>query len=463
MLSYIDDIREALKTGHVRTIAVAGAGKTRMLESVCKTLHVSEYVYCAYTRMVAKEAKRRLPLSSVTTISGMGYSVVLSNLGYAPLKPKKYYFILYRMKGPLVPHMDRLAICALWEKVRLSGREPTAAVIRALIEHYGAEVTYSPEELEELFGEMAEEGYNTRKNGVDYTDMLWMPVYFKMKTPKHRYILVDEFQDLSPVQQSLVANVLAENALYVGDPNQSIFGFAGADYKCLSSMSDLFPATQFSMDVTWRCPHSHVTLAQKIVPRIVSREGAEEGTVEKVAQSRLHEHVLPGDLVLCRNNSPLIKATYGLLKNGVPAYVRGRDLCVQLCKIIDALRPAVLLAHVVERAKKVKKKAARSLFGFVPTGDTIQCLDMFVRTSKSNTYDGVRADIVRMFTPNSTAVVLSSVHRAKGLESRRVALLQPELIPSVHATKDWEMEQERNLMYIALTRSLSHLSFTVPE
>jgi len=56
-------------------------------------------------------------------------------------------------------------------------------------------------------------------------------------------------------------------------------------------------------------------------------------------------------------------------------------------------------------------------------------------------------------------IKLSSVHRAKGLEAERVFLLDPHRMPSSRAEKDWELEQENNLIYVAYTRARRALWF----
>jgi len=55
--------------------------------------------------------------------------------------------------------------------------------------------------------------------------------------------------------------------------------------------------------------------------------------------------------------------------------------------------------------------------------------------------------------------MLSTIHKAKGLEADRVFLLQPELIPSKFAVEDWEIEQEQKLLFVAYSRPKKELIF----
>ncbi|KKK54829.1 hypothetical protein LCGC14_3080770, partial [marine sediment metagenome] len=67
--------------------------------------------------------------------------------------------------------------------------------------------------------------------------------------------------------------------------------------------------------------------------------------------------------------------------------------------------------------------------------------------------------IKTIFSDHSEGVVFSSIHKAKGLEAKRVYILEPGLMPHPMAKKSWEMTQEINIKYVAYTRSLDTLVF----
>jgi superfamily I DNA/RNA helicase len=69
------------------------------------------------------------------------------------------------------------------------------------------------------------------------------------------------------------------------------------------------------------------------------------------------------------------------------------------------------------------------------------------------------AHIGVLFTDGRRGVILSTIHKAKGLEAERVYFLDRFLIPSKYARKGWQREQEQNLLYVALTRSKNFLYF----
>jgi len=64
-----------------------------------------------------------------------------------------------------------------------------------------------------------------------------------------------------------------------------------------------------------------------------------------------------------------------------------------------------------------------------------------------------------IFSDDTRGIVLSTIHKSKGLENDRVFFLLPELLPSRFATMDWQLEQEENLRYVAITRAKKELVY----
>jgi superfamily I DNA/RNA helicase len=70
----------------------------------------------------------------------------------------------------------------------------------------------------------------------------------------------------------------------------------------------------------------------------------------------------------------------------------------------------------------------------------------------------LKTELAQLFEDQDRGVLtLSTIHKAKGREWPTVAILQPELMPSGWATKDWEQQQETNLKYVAITRARERL------
>ena len=86
--------------------------------------------------------------------------------------------------------------------------------------------------------------------------------------------------------------------------------------------------------------------------------------------------------------------------------------------------------------------------------EVIQCLCEEVESVKE-----LRKLIEGIFSDDINGIILSTIHKAKGLENDRVFFLCPELIPSRFATMDWQFEQEQNLKYVAITRAKKELIY----
>ena len=95
--------------------------------------------------------------------------------------------------------------------------------------------------------------------------------------------------------------------------------------------------------------------------------------------------------------------------------------------------------------------------------DRVACiLTIAERLDENNrTVPALIARIEALFSEVNGVITLSTVHKAKGREWRRVAILAPELMPSKWARQDWQQKQEENLMYVARTRAIEHLMYLV--
>jgi len=155
---------------------------------------------------------------------------------------------------------------------------------------------------------------------IDFVDMLWLPVKLMPSAPlaeheKYPWIFVDEAQDLSRVGAEVLrmfratrrAEVVAGRIVAVGDPNQAIYGFAGADTDAvrymISPRSNSGRQTEvLSLSTCFRCPSAHLAMARRLVPDISARKDATEGVVQRFRMPEAASSIAPQDLVLARSN-----------------------------------------------------------------------------------------------------------------------------------------------------------------
>jgi ATP-dependent DNA helicase UvrD/PcrA len=197
-----------------------------------------------------------------------------------------------------------------------------------------------------------------------------------------------------------------------------------------------------------------------------------EGRVERLSLYSA-ETFIKGSAILCRNTAPLVGFCYALLQRDVPCKILGRDIGAQLATLVKKLRAinlddfldklATWQARETERAHKEDRSPEHY-------NDQAECLRFFVNSldEDSRTVDSLLAKIELMFTDEANGesksrVTLSTIHKAKGLEFPVVFLLDWGLLPSRYAEQEWQQRQERNLQYVAITRSMDKLYYINSE
>jgi DNA helicase-2/ATP-dependent DNA helicase PcrA len=263
--------------------------------------------------------------------------------------------------------------------------------------------------------------------------------------------------------------------LFVGDKRQAIYGFAGADPRSLERIVETTGAKTLPLSVTYRCPSSHVALAKRFSPEIQAAPGAKRGEVWRIQDSQLVATVSRGDLILCRNNAPLVDAALELLRNNIGAVVVGRDLEAVLLRDATELyakgfddwqgRLEALEHTEVTRLSRLSdpELAERLIQRRL---DELQALKAVVRRAVETGIKGPEELVVfirQLFSEEARVVKLMSVHRAKGLEAERVFILHPHLMPSSYARSKEAKKGEDCVRFVALTRSKDVLVFVESE
>jgi len=170
-------------------------------------------------------------------------------------------------------------------------------------------------------------------------------------------------------------------------------------------------------------------------------------------------------IILCRTNAPLIQGALSCLKQGKKAVIRGRDFSTALTSLIKHVNPkgnddistflgALDLYIQLESNKALKREATLPQ----TLEDQADCLT--VLADGVSTVKGVTDRIKAIFDDKSTdAIVFSTIHQAKGLESDWIAILKPNLMPGPWAKEDHELEEERHIQWVAWSRAKYGLIF----
>lgn len=291
-------------------------------------------------------------------------------------------------------------------------------------------------------------------------------------------ILVHNCQDLNACQREIVLKSCREGRIaWIGDPSQSIYAFSGADAYSWQQIKESRNPKQMPLSICYRCAKSVVARAKTMVPHIEASETAPEGIVDKVQESKFGEIIqLRYDrretpMILCRVNAPLISFAFELISRGIPAKVKGRDIGASLIKIVDivAKNKSFDFEKFVEIAEQYKEQQVRVLSQKADTEMQIESLKDRVAsvievykwsiTKGAKNVGDLRAQINGLFDDNTKCMILSSVHKAKGLEADTVYILKPSKMPHPMARQEWEVVQENNLAYVAVTRAKKELYF----
>lgn len=300
---------------------------------------------------------------------------------------------------------------------------------------------------------------------VDFDDMIWLPVITGVRMFENDWVFVDEAQDTNPARCALARKMLRRGgrAVFVGDRHQAIYGFTGADADAIDQITKDFAATSLPLTVTFRCPQAVVALAQEVVSHIQAAPTAPMGSVEYLEV--LPTDLIASDAILCRNTKPLVETAYSLIRKGIACHVEGKDIGVGLLKLANrwAVKTLDELEAKLEeyRNREVEKLIAKGRETMAEAlADRVETLIVLMEGCADLAC--LRDKIARMFIDSENeakpTLTLSTVHKSKGREWPRVILLgREELMPSRWARQEWQMQQERNLEYVAITRAQDRL------
>lgn len=483
-------------TGNAIVTATAGSGKTTTCEGVAERV-TGSLGFFAFNKHIATELQRRLPdHATAMTIHGLGNSALWRTAKDAgksiDLKDDKYKLLaraLMNARGwdelrsagykELEGALIKLASFA---RLTLTDERDTDA-LEAMVTRYNLDLDWDVLEtaLAYLPALLADAVEDWRANArIDFTDMIWLPVRLNLRVRTFKFVIIDEAQDLNRCQSALVLKAVARGGrvLAVGDKNQSLYAFAGADHTSMDRLKAELNATELPLSVCYRCPQSHVELAQRLVPEMEWAPGAKDGVIGTVAREHFTRMLRPGDLILCRTTAPLVKAAFEALRAGVPAKIRGRDIASGLKTIIEKVTQKGFNArtfgaqldayHETQSAKilaKHKGDHEAAAMERENLADRVAVIATVFAESGAQRAEDLHAALDRLFsdTDDASVATFSSVHRAKGLEAERVHILRRDLLPHPRAERPDDIIQERNAEFVALTRSKSELYFIVGD
>jgi DNA helicase II / ATP-dependent DNA helicase PcrA len=312
---------------------------------------------------------------------------------------------------------------------------------------------------------------NSIEDIIDFDDMIYLPLLYRAPFWKFDVVMIDEAQDTNAARRALVRAMVKRGGrvIAVGDPHQAIYGFTGADSDALELIKQDHNAIELPLTVSYRCPQKVVAFAQQWVSHIQAAPTAPEG---EVAATTMEDFLKRNDLkggaaVLSRTNAPNVDLAFTLIRKGVACRIEGRDIAKSIVKMMTRWKIKTTdqlekkMAEHLER-ETTKLLAAKKEVQLARLQDTIETIRVVIdqcRIDKQydiqdavNRINGLFGDDVK------NVLVLSSIHKSKGREWETVFWLDRQgTCPSKWARQKWQQEQEKNLQYVAATRSKNAL------
>jgi DNA helicase-2/ATP-dependent DNA helicase PcrA len=348
-----------------------------------------------------------------------------------------------------------------------------------------------------------------RRRLVDFDDLLWWCADALENDAKFReaqrwrfqHLFVDEFQDANEAQFRLVRAWLGDrpDLCVVGDGNQAIYGFAGADPAFLTAFARHFPgATVVRLRTNYRSTPAIVHTAAAVLPAddaapvesvrsdgtaptitmYDTDEAEARGVARAVRVARGPDRPWSSIAVLYRTNAQSAVFEEAFAADSIPFTVRGSARFLDRPEVKVALEDLQArsrehqgrpfedeLTQLSERAAAGSEERREHVAALVRLGREYLQVD-----GGAGSYDGFLAFLEAALrggddgsVGSGDGVELLSFHRAKGLEFPTVFVcgLERGLVPIVHAETPAELDEERRLLHVALSRAEDtlHLSW----
>ena len=451
--------------------------------------HYSSIGFQAFNKSIATEIQEKVPPNvKASTFHAFGYKVLRDN-GYN-LKPNgnNVKFIVKDIQG--YTKQDRqssadfkagLFITRVVSLLKGNLLDPTPANVNIIIDMFNlaAPNTLADSALFSLTKKVMDKCADVEPDQpgyMDFDDMLWLPLKLDLdfKPSQFDLLIADEMQDMSPIQHELVLKS-GSRLICVGDRRQSIYGFRGADNRSIETLKEKLSATdrgviELSLQTTFRLPSSGVKNVNSFAPDLVAADNAIDGEIEETDISLMEPKL--GDLVLSRINANIFSMAFSLLRRKIGVRIQGRDFGNQLKKLLETVckgceSVADIQTNLAEYEKGEHDRIMQRTFparGISELGEKMACL--YSLTGGCSTLTEMTKTIDELFSedlPREKVVLLSTIHRAKGMEADTVWFLEPQLIPHPLAEAENEIQQEFNLKFVAETRHKKKLVYVYPN
>ena len=493
--------------------AVAGSGKTTTIVALAHLIPTKlNSIFLAFNKAIAVELKNRLPKHvEAKTLNSLGWKICK---GYADdvagrrlsfddvdgkTKLSKITRRLYDWKTNQEYGADVRWLVGMCQSLGIVPSELVASgyavpangltddndTLNYVVEYFDRQIpVYSRAPVFQMAREVLTESLKD-VTSFSFNEQKYFPVVLRedgerLAHDEYDIVIIDEVQDVNAVDIGLVELVLKDGgmAIGVGDNRQSIYVFRGADNEATEKFGAAFNAEQLPLTISYRCSRAVIDHARNVYPEIEAAPNAPEGSIQELGEYGADTFEPRGDdMVICRNNAPIITFAYRLIGARVPVFVKGRDIGTGLIDIIKKL-DAVDVRDLASKLNIWCGQQEQIILDNDPDdeaalqriADKVASIMVFIRHNGDGLVESVIADIQDLFNTKGkdkddaylmkNAVVLSTIHKAKGLEAQRVFIMDDHLMyPGFIKPGSPQEAQEKNLEYVAITRAKMDLVY----
>ena len=526
ILAALDEDQKAVALatrGPVCVIAGAGTGKTRAIThriayaAAIGTMDPAKVLALTFTAKAAGEMRVRLRSLGVPTVAAR-------TIHAAALKQLLYFWpsvfggktpdLITAKSGFLSEAVNR---AGLSESIRVTNRElmrdiaseiEWAKVSQIGPEDFVSEIEKrvqkpraSAEQLAKIYS--AYESVKKQELAIDFEDVLLLTTAMieeerdvrERVQDQYRYFTIDEYQDISPIQQRLINAWLGsrQDICVVGDPAQTIYSFAGATPVFLNTFTQRFPEAEvIRLSTGYRSTPEiifaanallrHASMGQELVatnehgdkPAVTgySDESSEIAGVLKEITELLAGGTPAQEIsILARTNNQLGGIERAMNKLGLPYQVRNTEKFFERQDVRDFLKQ-VRQASVLPTEGSTWIDELRTIAQPFLTGESIDGIAALLHLARElegdenfapKTLRGylreVEDRVQQNNPPTMPVVTLATLHAAKGLEWERVFMVGASegILPLQTDATEAVINEERRLFYVGMTRAKQDL------
>jgi superfamily I DNA/RNA helicase len=461
-----------------KVVGPPGTGKTRRLlnevqKYVDKGIPLSRIGYFAFTRKAAGEARDRfLKIKIELTKKDIKYFQTLHSLAFNRLGLKEENVMQdlnYKAIGDTCGIQIKYASYETnnWNGIFSSDSEYLGLINLARVKQISVldqlDLNEHLSRIERDKLDAIEKEINNYKkiyNLIDFTDMI-QKFLDTNDTPKFDVIFVDEAQDLSLIQWSMINKIEKDTGCDVwvaGDDDQAIFGWAGADVDSFIN----YDAEEIPLTKSERVPSSIQKIALDVINRIQDNR-IDKKYFPKSELGEIYERYKISDIDMTKGDWLILTRTKSILKS-VPTYLKkkglffntaqGNSIGKSLYEDIQywsQLQKRIPLPDIQVQRIKERIKGSINL--------SLKWYDAFDNVSDSQiTY--MRLLLLNYEDPTKEArIKVSTIHGAKGGEATNVVLFLNETANTIKGAKKSiaKQDEEYRVWYVGITRTMKNL------